>query len=239
MTQTLHRHALLLPWLLLRLPLLLRVLLFYVRFWGLNIARMLGDRYEQWRPCCFLGNLSFHSNSMTVLPTAPATPNPHNIFENSNLLKPPHAAPAQPLGPACRFLKEQDVGFTAEPYVCAGRRVGPQEEVLLVVASDGLWDVVSQERVAALATKAAAAAGSGVVGREDEVAGGGQQEQQPQARSGRSVAAAVAEELMQSALRLHSKDDISIMVLHLLPEAVADARRQAGPGRHASSSGSM
>lgn len=140
------------------------------------------------------------------------------------------------------------MGFTAEPYVCAGRRVGPQEEVLLVVASDGLWDVVSQERVAALAAKAAAAAaaaagsGGGGAGLENEVAGGAQQEQQQpqqQPRSGRSVAAAVAEELMQSALRLHSKDDISIMVLHLLPEAVADSRRQAGPGRHASSSGSM
>jgi hypothetical protein len=187
--------------------------LFACRFWGLNIARMLGDRY----------------------------------------------------------LKEQDVGFTAEPYVSEGLRVEPQEEALLVLASDGLWDVVSQERVAALATKAAAAAaaaggtgsgegvgGSGCGGQEgggaaaaaaDGVAGSGGSTGCDAASSSssgnvrrdgqlrRNVAAVVAEELMQAALRLHSKDDISIMVLHVLPAAVAGARQLALPG--ASSSGSM
>jgi hypothetical protein len=185
-----------------------------------------------------------------------------------------------------RFLKEQDVGFTAEPYVSEGLRVEPQEEALLVLASDGLWDVVSQERVAALAAKAAAAAaaavaaagssgrgeggsGSGVQGgggggheggvaappaaaaADDDAAGSGGSIGCDAANSSgsssgntsrdgqlrRNVAAVVAEELMQAALRLHSKDDISIMVLHVLPAAVAGVRQLTLPG--ASSSGSM
>jgi serine/threonine protein phosphatase PrpC len=178
-----------------------------------------------------------------------------------------------------RYLKEQDVGFTAEPYVSEGLRLGPQDEALLVLASDGLWDVVAHERVAALAAKAAAAAaaaagGSSVLGQgiqahaaaaaaapaavaevnvqQPHAAAAGDagsaladgKQQQPQQQQGaagnqprRNVAAAVADELMQAALRLHSKDDISILVLHVLPAAVAGLKQQAAPA--ASSSGSM
>jgi serine/threonine protein phosphatase PrpC len=136
-----------------------------------------------------------------------------------------------------RFLKEADVGFTAEPYVSEGIALGVQDEALLVVASDGLWDVVSQERAAAMAAKlaaaanAAAAAGSssggcvadGIAGSRGEgsaTGSTGPEQQQQQAPSG-SVAAAVAEALMNAALNLRSKDDISIMVLHVLPAAAA------------------
>ena len=184
------------------------------RFWGLNIGRMLGDR----------------------------------------------------------FLKEQDVGFTAEPYVSEGLRLGPQDEALLVLATDGLWDVVSQERAAALAAKAAAAAaaaaggGGGAAaaaGVRDEggegsssrsnVGGAGARDQQQREGGGggagghsqqqlqqQRVAGCVADALMQAALRLHSKDDISIMVLHVLPAAVADEKRVGGGAAgEASASGSM
>lgn len=184
-----------------------------------------------------------------------------------------------------RFLKEQDVGFTAEPYVSEGLRIDPQDEALLVVASDGLWDVVSPERVAALAAKAAAAAAgdvraagsvvtasgslkaAGSSSGQGLVAGSQLQEDGSGAAGGslsgdgsvssrrgggcvgsasgsggqgpprKTVAAAVADELMLAALRLHSKDDISIMVLNVLPAAVADVRRRVEP--HGSSSGSM
>ena len=198
-----------------------------------------------------------------------------------------------------RYLKEQDVGFTAEPFVSEGLSLGPQDEALLVVASDGLWDVVSQERVAAIAAKAAAGAGSsssssssttsGSQGFGSNAAGGGSSGSGGVLAAGgscrkgsgagdgaqvassdaaaaaagsgvadlssdssgssaaaggvgsgqprKSVAAVVAEDLMQAALRLHSRDDISIMVLHVLPAALADAKRQRGPGE--SSSGSM
>jgi hypothetical protein len=160
-----------------------------------------------------------------------------------------------------RFLKEADVGFTAEPYVSEGIALGVQDEALLVVASDGLWDVVSQERAAAMAAKlaaaanaaAAAAAGSsgdcvaadgcsgrggatvvdGAAGSRGEGSGTGstgteqQQQQQQQAPPSGSVAAAVAEALMNAALNLRSKDDISIMVLHVLPAAAASGSMPA------------
>jgi serine/threonine protein phosphatase PrpC len=147
-----------------------------------------------------------------------------------------------------RFLKEADVGFTAEPYVSEGMALGVQDEALLVVASDGLWDVVSQERAAAMAAKlsaaAAAAAGCAAAGSSTNSAaadGGsgssksegstaeGVATQQHQAASGGAkgtVAAAVAEALMNAALNLRSKDDISIMVLHVLPAAAAAASAQ-------------
>jgi serine/threonine protein phosphatase PrpC len=164
-----------------------------------------------------------------------------------------------------RFLKEQDVGFIAKPYVSEGLRVEPQEEALLVMASDGLWDVVSQERVAALAAKAAAAAAAAAAGATSSSSGQGVEHMHgdgferaaaatvacdggsgmggssSSSRVGnkprKSVAAAVADELMQAALRLHSKDDISILVLHVLPAAVAVVKRQADCT--ASTSGSM
>lgn len=142
------------------------------------------------------------------------------------------------------FLKEQDVGFTAEPYVSEGAVLGPKDEWLVVVASDGLWDVVSQERAAGMAGKIAAeraraagpiAAGTGAVADSTDSSAGTSSssdrvESGMQDASGgnSSVAAAVAEALMHAALSLRSKDDISIMVLHVLPAAVAGRKAAAG-----------
>jgi serine/threonine protein phosphatase PrpC len=138
-----------------------------------------------------------------------------------------------------RFLKEADVGFTAEPYVSEGITLGAQDEALLVVASDGLWDVVSQERAAAMAAKLAAAAGAAAAGAAAagggssrssaaEAAAGSSCGSRSEGNNGGSVAAAVAEALMHAALNLRSKDDISIMVLHVLPAAAASGSVQAG-----------
>jgi serine/threonine protein phosphatase PrpC len=140
-----------------------------------------------------------------------------------------------------RFLKEADVGFTAEPYVSEGVALNPEDEVLVIMASDGLWDVVSQEKVATMAAKVATAAGTDGSCRSRETVAGPhhqqQQQQQEMVAEGcssssssvvspgkRSVAAAVADALMHAALTLRSKDDISIMVLHVLPADAAAAR---------------
>jgi len=142
-----------------------------------------------------------------------------------------------------RFLKEADVGFTAEPYVSEGVALNPEDEVLVIMASDGLWDVVSQEKVATMAAKVATAAGTdGSCRSRETVAGPHHQQQQQQQQQEmvaegcsssssssvgpgkRSVAAAVADALMHAALTLRSKDDISIMVLHVLPADAAAAR---------------
>jgi serine/threonine protein phosphatase PrpC len=140
-----------------------------------------------------------------------------------------------------RYLKEADVGFTAEPFVSEGVALGPCDEALLVVASDGLWDVVAQERVAALAAKAAGEATRASAGAVPEHSRAEAGSSSGVAR--RSVATVVADELMQAALKLRSRDDISIMVLHVLPAAVATAAGTAGgpapPPPRASASGSM
>eukprot|EP00878_Enallax_costatus_P012406 GHUV01012956.1.p1 GENE.GHUV01012956.1~~GHUV01012956.1.p1 ORF type:complete len:1522 (+),score=650.23 GHUV01012956.1:595-5160(+) len=142
-----------------------------------------------------------------------------------------------------RFLKEQDVGFIAEPYVSEGVVLGPQDEVLVLVASDGLWDVVSQERAAGMAGKivaersraaGATSTGSAAVDCTDSSAGSTSSSDRAEgsvqgaSRGNSSVAAAVAEALMHAALSLRSKDDISIMVLHVQPAAMAGKRAAAG-----------
>lgn len=50
--------------------------------------------------------------------------------------------------PPCRFLKAEDVGFSAEPAVSAPMAVAPNGCAAVVIASDGLWDVMSCERAA-------------------------------------------------------------------------------------------
>lgn len=140
-----------------------------------------------------------------------------------------------------RFLKEQDVGFTAEPYVSEGVILGPNDEALLLVASDGLWDVVTQERAAGMAGKIVAeraglalssSAGTAAV-EADSSAGADSSVREAvgsaqDASGGNStVAAAVAEALMHTAVNLRSKDDISILALHVLPAAVAGSRAAA------------
>lgn len=68
------------------------------------------------------------------------------------------------------------------------------ERAFVVVASDGLWDVVSEERAAGLVLRAVA---------EDSATGPGH----------------IADILLNQAVTLRSRDDISIMVLQVFPTA--------------------
>ncbi len=95
-----------------------------------------------------------------------------------------------------RFLKEQDIGFLAEPCVSEALVVAPGAQGVVVAASDGLWDVVGFEKVAA------------VVGRLAGEAGGAA-----------PAPARVADHLMSQAVLQRSKDDISVAVLLLAPPA--------------------
>jgi len=45
------------------------------------------------------------------------------------------------------FIKSADLGFTAVPSVSPVLKLGPRQSGLLVVASDGLWDVAEPGRV--------------------------------------------------------------------------------------------
>eukprot|EP00798_Chlamydomonas_sp_ICE-L_P003755 gene3753-13814_t len=53
-----------------------------------------------------------------------------------------------------KFLKDEDLGFLAEPYISAPARVPPGEACFIVLASDGLWDVITEQRASALVIKA-------------------------------------------------------------------------------------
>lgn len=45
------------------------------------------------------------------------------------------------------FIKSADLGFTAVPSVSPVLKLGPRQSGLLVIASDGLWDVAEPGRV--------------------------------------------------------------------------------------------
>mmetsp|Transcript_25266 Transcript_25266/g.54917 ORF Transcript_25266/g.54917 Transcript_25266/m.54917 type:complete len:682 (+) Transcript_25266:178-2223(+) len=90
-----------------------------------------------------------------------------------------------------KFLKDEDLGFTAEPFVSSSTCVRSEERTFLVLASDGLWDVVTEQRAAGLILKACA---------EDPGAD----------------AALVADIMLNQALMHRSKDDITILVLETL-----------------------
>lgn len=45
-----------------------------------------------------------------------------------------------------KFLKEQDARFSSEPYISEVVRVGQANEAFAVLASDGLWDVISAKK---------------------------------------------------------------------------------------------
>ncbi|KAF6260046.1 hypothetical protein COO60DRAFT_1509061 [Scenedesmus sp. NREL 46B-D3] len=120
-----------------------------------------------------------------------------------------------------RFLKEADVGFIAEPYVSDGVVLGVQDEALLVVANGASCSGSgSSSRAGAADAVAGSISDSRTAGSTVGSTCTEQQQAAPRG-SGGSVAAAVAEALMNAALNLRSKDDISIMVLHVLPAAAA------------------
>jgi protein phosphatase len=102
-----------------------------------------------------------------------------------------------------RFLKEQDLGFLAEPSVSEGLVVPPGGRGLVVAATDGLWDVVGFEKVAAVVRRQAGEAGQG------------------QGQGQGLSPARVADTLMSLALLHRSKDDISVAVMLLAPPAAA------------------
>ena len=45
----------------------------------------------------------------------------------------------------CRFLKDEDLGLSAQPHISPVVRLGHCDSALVLMASDGLWDVVDAE----------------------------------------------------------------------------------------------
>ena len=85
-----------------------------------------------------------------------------------------------------RFLKDEDLGLSAEPYVSDIVTLRGDQEALIVIASDGLWDVMSVEDAIDMARHVDRDSRGGVV----------------------NVAVALVEE----AVALGSKDDVTVVV---------------------------
>lgn len=90
-----------------------------------------------------------------------------------------------------RFLKDEDLGLSAEPFVSNVHAIDPDHGAIIVVASDGVWDVLSLDDAADLALKA------------DE-------------ESDKSVLH-IAGSLVQEAQDLGSRDDVTVLVARISP----------------------
>lgn len=53
-----------------------------------------------------------------------------------------------------KFLKEQDARFSSQPFISDVLRITKDSKALAIMASDGLWDVISQTRALQLALEA-------------------------------------------------------------------------------------
>ncbi|KAL3679991.1 hypothetical protein R1sor_022947 [Riccia sorocarpa] len=96
-----------------------------------------------------------------------------------------------------KFLKEQDDCFSARPYVSEVLKLEPESRALAVMASDGLWDVMSSRRALNYAVEARDGKSATAEGRKVP----------PQS------AEAIAELLVSKARALRTKDNTSVIVL--------------------------
>ncbi|KAG2426670.1 hypothetical protein HXX76_012981 [Chlamydomonas incerta] len=112
-----------------------------------------------------------------------------------------------------RFLKEEDLGFLAEPHVSGVAQVGPGESAVLIVASDGLWDVLPEPHAGKLLLQEAAKPSPRLAASPRDAAAA----PAPPPPAGALSCQAVADLLLAQALVLRSKDDITIAVLEMGP----------------------
>lgn len=131
-----------------------------------------------------------------------------------------------------RCLKEENIGFLAEPHVSTATTVPAGHVAYLILASDGLWDVVAEAtaakqvlRAAAAASAAGTAAASAPVSSTSSSASvlsqqAGSSNADGHGQQGQHLLSVeeLASSLLQQALSLRSKDDITIMVLRLADE---------------------
>ncbi|XP_057849582.2 protein phosphatase 2C 70 isoform X2 [Cryptomeria japonica] len=93
-----------------------------------------------------------------------------------------------------KFFKEQDIRFSAEPYISEVLRITRESNALALMASDGLWDVLSTRSALQLALEV----------REEKFTSEG-----PNV----SCAEGIANMIVKEAQRLRTKDNTSVIVL--------------------------
>lgn len=91
-----------------------------------------------------------------------------------------------------KFLKDEDLGLSAEPFVSSVLRVLPQEGGMLLIASDGLWDFADTQAVTDIALEADREHDGNVL----EVAGA----------------------VIGHAIKQRTRDDVTVLVARIWPE---------------------
>lgn len=98
-----------------------------------------------------------------------------------------------------RFLKDEDLGLSADPSVSPVYGISPEQGAIIIIASDGLWDVLSIEEAADIALTTDQHSHGGVI----------------------QVAAALAEESQD----LGSRDDVTVLVIRIWPREIWEDRK--------------
>lgn len=93
-----------------------------------------------------------------------------------------------------KFFKEQDIRFSAEPHISEVLRITRKSKALAVMASDGLWDVLSTRSALQMALEV----------REELFSSEG---------PNISCAEGIANTIVKEAQRLRTKDNTSVIVL--------------------------
>jgi len=90
-----------------------------------------------------------------------------------------------------RFLKDGDLGLSAEPHLSEVVKIPPDRGAIILIASDGLWDVADPETVAAAVCQADAELDGSIVG--------------------------VANAAVAAAVKRNTKDDVTVLAVRVWP----------------------
>ena len=90
-----------------------------------------------------------------------------------------------------RFLKDGDLGLSAEPHLSEVVKIPPNQGAIILIASDGLWDVADPETVAAAVCQADAELDGSIVG--------------------------VANAAVAAAVKRNTKDDVTVLAVRVWP----------------------
>ena len=86
-----------------------------------------------------------------------------------------------------KFLKDEDLGLSAQPHISHVIKISPDQSGIVVMASDGLWDVTDAQRVLQIVCKAS--------------------------KESNGSLRAMTDAIVQHAQRQRTRDDLSVVLL--------------------------
>ena len=90
-----------------------------------------------------------------------------------------------------KFLKDEDLGLSAHPHISQVVKIAPDQSGIIVMASDGLWDVTDSQRVLQIVSRVSKESNGSVQAMTDAV--------------------------VQHAQRQRTRDDLSVVLLKVRP----------------------